>query len=309
LGISQNIANLPLFWALEKQQFQRAGLDMEVEQISGSATVFLANLARSAIDIVQASPSPPVFNQIAEGFESRIPASLGIEKPGRIASGMLVVMKEQASSIRTPADLRGKTIEGLGQGPTGFLANQVASQAGLRVGQDVTITYRARTVQDIFVLVQNKAADVFAMSEPTATQLEKQGSVVKWLTFADVMPWYQPSLLAASSEFTRNRTGLVKFLEVYLTACREINATDGRWTPEVLDIAKKWTKIDDATVLTDQGGVPYYDPNGSINMESLARVQDFWIATNQVPVRVDPARMVDLPALDAAVQAIGRTPA
>ncbi|MBV9329560.1 MAG: hypothetical protein JO352_38145, partial [Chloroflexi bacterium] len=204
-----------------------------------------------------------------------------------------------------------KTIEGaiLGSGIS-VLVELAIRQAGLVNGQTVNVQYRARTLPDIIQLAQSKGADVFGCSEPLATQGVRQGVWVEWKSIADVVPWYQPGLLAASEQSLSGsrRDAVVKWMEVYLYASREINASNCVWAPDVLNSATRWAQLE-PKVITDQGAAPYFDPNGAISMESLERVQQLWQELGQVPQPVDIQQMVDASIPGDASQHLGIFPA
>lgn len=303
-----NIAALPLFLALDKGYFDRANIEVEVELFRGGGGSQLPRLARGDIDILPAiSPQPGFFNVFNEGFEVKILASQGTERPGRLTPAWLTVLKDKQGEIKELADLRGKTIEGGAVGtPLDLLAREAARAANLRVGTDVTITYRVRQTADMITLARSKAADVIVMNEPNATNAEKEGLVVRWKGLADVTPWFQPSLLGFSPQFSANQGPVAaKFLEAYLVAVREVNASNGEWTPDLLASATKRLNVD-ASVITSQGKVPYYDPNGAISMESLQRAHDIWLDTGELKQRVDVSRVVNSAPLEEALRNIGR---
>ena len=128
----------------------------------------------------------------------------------------------------------------------------------------------------------------------------------RWLSYADLAPWYQSSLLGASSQFLQAHPDAAeKLLEVYAVTARELNATNGVWTDDLIQIVTNRAGVDAATVKT-QGGVPYYDPNVPVSIESLDRTQQLWVQNGQVKEPVDVNKLVDSEPLDRALQAIGR---
>jgi ABC-type nitrate/sulfonate/bicarbonate transport system substrate-binding protein len=144
------------------------------------------------------------------------------------------------------------------------------------------------------------------MVDPMATQAEQQGLIVRWKTTGEVVPWYQPSLLAMSSKFlTENRPAAVKFMEVYLLAAREVNAPNGQWTPDLLATAARWNNLD-PSIITAQGGVVYFEPNGFLDPASLDRSQQFWMQTNQLKQLVDVSQVMDVSPTQDALATLGK---
>lgn len=302
-----NIAALPIFLALDKGYFDRANLDVQVELFRGGGGSQLPRLARGDIDVLPAiSPQPGFFNVFNEGFEVKILASQGAERPGRLSPAWLTVLKDKENEIKQLSDLRGKNVEGGAIGtPLDLLAREAARAANLQPGRDVNITYRVRATADMLTLARAKAADVIVMNEPNATNAEREGLVVRWKSMADVTPWFQASLLGFSPQFSSNTEAASKFLEAYLVAVRDVNASNGQWTPELLQTATKRLNVNES-VITSQGQVPYYDPNGAISMESLQRAHDLWLGSGELKQRVEVSRVVNTAPLDQALQRLGR---
>jgi ABC-type nitrate/sulfonate/bicarbonate transport system substrate-binding protein len=144
------------------------------------------------------------------------------------------------------------------------------------------------------------------MVDPAATQSEKEGSVVRWASYPEVVPWYQSLVVAASdAALQRNATLVQKFLEVYVLTAREVNASNGEWTDEMVGIMSKRAGVD-PQIIRDQGGVPYYDPNGTASHESLEKSQEIWVREQQVRNPVDIARLLEEQPLQLALAAVGR---
>jgi ABC-type nitrate/sulfonate/bicarbonate transport system substrate-binding protein len=310
LKISLNpaiITYLPLLLAQEKGYFSQAGLDIDLQTYQGSANTQLPLLARGDLDLTGAAPGPALFNQLEQGFNARVVAGMSLPRAGRLNDSWLTVLKDRSSEIKQPGDLKGKTVDGAAEGsPLHLLAAEAIRQGGLTAGQDVTISFRGRTVPDQVALAKAKGADVIAIVEPAASQSEAAGDVVRWLSYPELAPWYQSLTLAASDgALQRNSAAIQKFLEVYVLACREINAANGQWSAELAGVATKYAGVD-ASIIRAQGGVPYYDPNGTPSAESLQKTQEIWVREKQVRSPVDLQRLVDDQLLQKALAAIGR---
>jgi ABC-type nitrate/sulfonate/bicarbonate transport system substrate-binding protein len=289
LAFNPNIIQLPFQIAIDKGYFDAAGLDVQVTNNQGSSNAMLPLLARGDINATNMTPSPALYSQAQQGFDIRVVASHGVEKQGRITVAWLTVLKDRAAEIKDFADLKGRTVEGGAQGTVFDL-----------------LTYRVRNTADTLALAQNKAADVIAMVDPMATQAEQQGLIVRWKTTGEVVPWYQPSLLAMSSKFlTENRPAAVKFMEVYLLAAREVDAPNGQWTPDLLATAARWNNLD-PSIITAQGGVVYFEPNGFLDPASLDRSQQFWMQTNQLKQLVDVSQVMDVSPTQDALATLGK---
>jgi NitT/TauT family transport system substrate-binding protein len=301
------VNSLPVFLAVDKGYFTNSGLDVEVIAFRGPLATQLPALAHGDIDVLNITPAPSLFNQFAQGFDIKLVASMGRPRVGRVSDIWLTVLKEQAGQVRDLTDLRGKTIEALAPASAvNFVVLQAVTQAGLTPGKDVTVQHRAGgDLSGEFALIQAKGADVFGMAEPSGTQAEKDGSVVRWKSTADIVPWYQTSFFAASSRFLQqNETAMQKLLEVFVVTSRQVNASNGTWSDELLSTAAKWLDVK-PDVITAQGGVPYCDPNSAISVDSLKKTQDFWVQQGQVKQPVDVVQIIDDRPLKSVLRVIG----
>jgi len=293
--------------ALDSGMFSQAGLNVQVQAVNGSATASLPSLAAGQVDMAVVVPAPSLYAQAAQGFNAKVVAGIDLPMQGRIGAGYLLVRKELQDSIVQPADLKGRTMEGAVEGsPLSLLTVSAVTGAGLQPGKDVTIGYHVKDPSDFLALVRNNAADVYAVAEPIATQAAQEGEAVKWKGFADLAPWYQAQYLGVSDKFlSNNRAAVEKFLEVYLKAVRQIDSTSGVWTDDLIAKASKLTNTD-PEIIKAEGGVPYFDPNGTVSTDSLSKTQDFWVSQNQVKQKVDVSSMVDASVLSDAVQSVGK---
>ena len=303
------IVYLPLLLAQDKGYFAKAGIDLDVLAYNGSSSTQLPLLAKGDIDVTPVVPNPALFNQAAQGFTDKIVAAMNLPKQGRVSDTWIVVMKDEASQIKDLKDLKGKSVDaGSTGGPMDFLVENALTAGGLDPNKDVTLSHKSKDVTTMLELARNHAVDAMGMTEPVVTQLEKEGMIVRWKTYSDIIPWYQAAQLAASAQYMQaNHAALEKFLEVYVLSSREINASNGAWTDDLLRIATSATKMQ-PDVIKGQGGVPYFGPNATVSLDSLDRVQSFWVDNAQVKQKVDPRQMVDTSVLDEALAKTGKQP-
>jgi NitT/TauT family transport system substrate-binding protein len=301
------IGYLPLLVAMDKGYFAQAGIDIDAKPFNASAATQLPLLARGDLDISPMVSVPATYNQFAQGFNVMLIAGFGTPKPGRASDAWLTVRQDKVEQIKSPADVRGKTVEGGTDGtPFAVLAYGLLDQAHLTPGSDLTLQFKARGTADMLAMAQGKVADVIAMTEPTATNAEQQGLAKRWLTYADLAPWYQSSMLGASGDFLQNHPAVAaKFLEVFAVTCREIDASNGAWTDDLIQVVSNRAGVS-ADIVKAEGGVPYYDPNVPVSLDSLDRTQQLWVRNGQVQEPIDVQKLVDTQTLNTALQDIGR---
>ncbi|MGD9989918.1 ABC transporter substrate-binding protein [Pseudonocardia sp.] len=299
LGINPaQVQYLPIMLAADRGYFRDAGVDVQIVPYQGSANAQIPLLARGDIDLSPAVAGPSLFNQYTQGFRIKLLANLTAPKPGYRDGVVFVVRKDvwDSGRVRTIADLKGLEVDASAEGnPVDFLVREALAANGLTPA-DVSLTHNARTPSDSVEFLRGNVVDVTAMSEPSATQAEQQGLGVRWLGYQDVIPWFQETFLAASETFAQQRPDDArKVMAGYLRAVEEINGAQGRWTPELLAVAAKWTG-QSPDVLTAMGGLMYWNAARSIDQAGLDRVQRFWLDTKLVQSAVPIADLVDTAA-------------
>ncbi len=302
-----NVYSLAAVDALEKGYFARANLDVQITKFTQSSVTLAPMLARGDLDIAPQTPSPSFFNLIDQGFGAKAVSVFSIGKEGRAQEAWLMLTSDKAGEIKDFADLKGKIVE---TGPIGstvyFLALSAIQRAELTPGQDVTMLTRIRGIGDFLALAKTRSQDVISVIEPLASQVEREGYGKRWKTLSDLAPWAQTVIMVASQQFLdKNGPALRKFLEVYLLTSREINAANGVWNDDLMATATKWTGLSDQ-IIRDMGGVIYFDPNGEVSTNSLARFQDIWTNVGELKHKTSLDVAVDKQPVADALGVIGR---
>src|SRR6185436_10832290 len=87
-------SNLPMLVAIEKGYFPAEGIDLKVQRYTGSSVTMMPMLARGDIDITLMAAGPALFNQRAEGFDTKIISSIGQPAPGWHDTSWIIVRKD-----------------------------------------------------------------------------------------------------------------------------------------------------------------------------------------------------------------------
>ena len=298
---------LPVFVAVDNGYFAKAGLDVDFQMAQGSSNVVLPSLAKGDIDVLPVPPTPPLFNQAAQGFNIKAVSAFGPDVPGRIASDSLMVVASKANEIKDYKDLKGRTIDASNEGSALALMSIMAIRnAGLTPGTDVKVQYNAKTGADMLALAKSGSVDVLAMPEPFATQAAQQGLVVRFKTLGEVAPWFTTAATLVSASFLQqNPQAVEKMLEVLILTGRDINKTNGDWTPAELASIQKWMKLT-PDIIQAQGKVPQFDPNMMITADGLTKTQDLWLEFGLVKQKIDVNQLLDLGPLNLALQKVGK---
>lgn len=272
--------NLAMFVAIDRGYFAKQNLNVVVTKIPGSSAVVAPMLARGDIDIAPLATNPSFFNQYDAGFDAKIIAGSSGVDPAWTSTVWLMVRQDlwDNGTIRKLADLRGKSIDMANDGTPISLVVLSALQRAHLTPADVKLSKKLKNTADWYSALKNKAFDVIGANEPAVGQLEDQKLGHKWLSMTDLVPWYQPTYLVASSGFAHDhRAAAQRFLVAYLQGVRDVLAARGKWTPDLLKEMAAWSGIAEA-VSARQGGPSYPGDMGAIDVRSLRRIQEFWLA-------------------------------
>lgn len=301
---------LPLEVGIDKGFFTQAGVNVVPVIHSGSSQSVIPSLARGDVDVATISPSPPFFNQFAQGFDAKFIASNVGGHKGYNPTMWLVVKQDawDSKAIRNPRDLRGKRMDGTSAGSEGwFLARHVMTLGALQPS-DLTFTTRFSNAADWLLALRNNVVDVQAAFEPTVTQLEAQHLGHRWISITDVDPNYQESFLAVAAPTLKARPDVVrKFLVGYINACKYVLSSNGKWTPELVRIFSKWSQLPPEVVAAIPSP-PYTGAFGRVNTNDLEQIQRFWHAMGLVPTEQDINTLVDTNLIGQAQKIAGVTP-
>ncbi len=302
-----NYAWLPIFLAVDRGYFAQQNLDVQITKYNGSATTQIPILARGDLDITPVVLGPAFFNQFSQGFDLTLIASVSQAHPGWEGATWLTVRQDlwDAKTIATPADIKGKHVDVAAVGTPGdYLLHSLATKANLPYA-DINATYALRAPPDWFAAFHNKAVDVVNCVEPVCSVLQEQGIAHKWITYNDVMPWFQDAYYASSNAFLKAHPDVVRrFLIAVLHGARDVAGTNGKWTPELLSEVAKWS----GTPLADVQRIPgpnYTGQLGTISLESMNRVQDILIGAGALKARVPDEKIIDTTQLFNARHALG----
>lgn len=285
---------LPFMVALDKGYFTDEHLDVRVTKAPGSLSLVVPFLARGDIDVAPQVMAPSFFNQYTEGFGIKIVAALDESRKGWNDTVSFMVRQDlwDSGAIRKPADLRGKRMPKPTGTPNDFLAIEIMAKAGLTMANVQMNIPIVGASTNFLPALRNKQYDAMSVPEPLATQFDKQHIAHKWLSFRDVLPGYQTAYLAFGPAFIKDHPDVAqRFLRAYLRACRTIEASNGKWTPELIDSEVKWSGQDRDAIAAIPG--PAYPGEGRISTDSIRRQEDLWLSLNMMQKNVPVAALID----------------
>jgi NitT/TauT family transport system substrate-binding protein len=302
------MTNLPILVAIDRGYFAKQNINVDVKRIQGASATVTAALARGDIDIAPQGPSPAFFNQFDAGFSAKVIAGSAGTRAGFDDISWLVVRQDlwDNHTIRKLSDLRGRTIDSANVGTPLSLNTLGALEQAHLTAADVKLTAKLNATTDWYAALSNKAYDVVATVEPESSQLEAAGLGHKWIGLAQVAPWYQTGFLAVSNDFLKqHRDVVVRFLVAFLQGERDVEASRGHFTPELAKEVEIWTGLTHDAVMHMPGPVDPGD-RGGIDLASMRRAQDYWMARGLVKTQHLMGDVIDDGPLIAARHQVPR---
>jgi NitT/TauT family transport system substrate-binding protein len=303
LGI---ITQAPVYIAMDRGYFEAEGLEanlVPVRTVSESAE--LAATAR--VDFGGMAPDPALFNALERGIQIKLLGSGGIFHQSLTGASGIIVRQDLVDSgrYRELADLKGLKIA-VGSVTAQFYVEQILNRVGLNA-TDVEFTTLA--LQDMTAGLNGRAIDAAWMVEPLIGAMRRQSLGTYVASGFDAMHGGASWLVFASPSVTgRTPEIAASFMRAYLRGLRDFHHAFGLKdaSPDpVFDALAVHSSIHDRKVLENVAMHPV-DPNGTLEIASLDRFQDYYLAHGVQNEKIDLTRYVDPAPLDAAVATLGR---
>jgi len=310
VGIISNATDATFFWAQERGYLREVGLDMETTPFN-SANFMVAPLGADQLDVGGGAPGPGLFNAILRGVNLRIVADRARAVPGTRFNCLMVRRGLMDSgAVRSFADLRGRVVaENAPAVITTYALERQLQQVGLGL-QDVSMP--TMSFPDILTGFANDAVDAAFEVEPFITIGEQRGVAQCWQPTSDLEPNFQIAVLLYGPSFAEQRSDSARrFTLANLRAMREYYRAffgDGQGRPEMLQMIANITNMRDMSLL-ERIAPSWMDPNGSVNVESLRAVEQWYRGRGEVTGQLDFNRVIDMSFVNAAVEQLGPYPA
>lgn len=307
LGMIGGVSDAAFFIAIDKGYFREQGIEIAASRL-GSAAHMVAPLGTGHLHVGGGAPSAGLLNAIAREVPLRIVADKGNMAPGH-GYEAIVVRRElwQRGALKSPADLRGRRIAIAARSISPeVILDTFLRRGGLTVN-DVDVVTLAHA--DMAAALANGSIDVALPIEPFVTHIAEKGIGVIWKRDDEILPGHQVAVVLYSPKFVEDKAELAhKFMLAYLKGARDYNDAfvkkDAGKRREVVQILTRDTSIKDPA-LYDKMVMPGIDPNGRVNLESLAHQQEWFLAKGSQKARVDLSRVVDTQFADSAVRVLG----
>lgn len=297
------VSDAGVFIAFDKGYFKQEGIDLELVTLKTAADA-PPLLARGDIEVAGGSTSAALYNAIVRGIDMRIVADKGVHPKG-LGWQVVAVRKDLAGQVKTPADLKGRKIAlSCNSCSVDYFLMVVLKQANLNI-KDVDTVDMA--VPDMLAAFGNKSIDAGVLVEPNATTASEQGLAVSWITIDQVDPGNQAAVIIMSPTFASNVDVARRFIVAYVKGLRDYNDAfvKNKGKAETISILTKYTSVKDAAQY-QKVVLAALNPDGAMNIESLAQQQEFFIERGGMTSRVDLKKAIDTQFVEYAVQKLGK---
>lgn len=290
----------PVFVAYEKGYFAEQGLDVTLEQLPGGSDMVL-QAATGGLDLGIAGTGPAFWNAASQQLGVQIIAP-GHAEGSPVATPLMISSRAcQDGSIASVTDLAGKRVAVNAPGATEFWLAAALQTAGLSLA-DVDLQFLS--FPDAVVALESGALDAAMIGEPLATRAEQEGIAVRLLADFPVQNIQPTMIFGNESWLESNPDAAAGFVAGYLRASRDLatNFND----PLHLAIIQKYTGV--PAQLIAESVKPVYSTDGTISIDSLSLLQDFFRQRGQLDYDddLDPATLVDTRYVDAANTVLGQ---
>jgi NitT/TauT family transport system substrate-binding protein len=294
--------------AADRGYFQEEGIDFEYVHFASASDIVPA-LANGQLEVGALAVNVAAFNALARGTGIRLVADRGIFRPGYgwIA---LVVRPDliESGRFRGSADLRG--LHMAVTPPLGATANAVALARLLeREGiAEEEVQFTALPFPDMNPALANRAIDAAFQSEPLLSTALQQGIAVRVVGSDEIYPNQQLGIVAYGAAFMREQPAAAqRFMVAYLRGLRDfVDAfSRGRDRAVVVQALIHHTPVKDPAAY-DRMIPTGFNPDGYMNVESMAADQEWFVAQGRLPQRADLATVVDHQYVEYTLARLGR---
>jgi NitT/TauT family transport system substrate-binding protein len=311
LGAIPSLNRAPFMIAQARGYYADEGLEVELLQFSSGGDI-VAPLAAGQIDGgISISPSAGLINAIASGLDVKIAASNGTAILNR-NTGVLIVRKDLApasgfldlSTLKTP-------VRAAATGP-GLLPEAVVLLALEKAGikpSDVRMTYLG--LPDMNIAMKNGAIDIAGGGDPLVAIGVNQGILARHRQMAELHPNIPfANFMLGPNLLKKDRKAGLGLMRAYLRAVRDYEDAfaKGKDRDAIVAILSKPLNISPQLFndLQAQGGLTYFNPDGTVTVEPLRPILEFWVRTKAVQPGFRLENLVDHSLANEAVAQLGK---
>lgn len=302
VGTTASAADAGVFLAVERGYFREQNLDVEITPFTSALTMFSA-VATGQVDVGRSAQSAGLFNGFARGIEVKLVADGSrLSKGGGYVA--IALRKDLASTVKSPADFKGRTVAIAGPGGTSeIVLDRYLRTGGLTISDVKRVTIAA---PDQLAAMRNGNIDAAIALEPGMTAMITNDLAVRLKGGDEIYPDMQAALLAFSPAFAAKSDAAQRFVNAYIKAVRDYNDAffHGKGLDEVIAVLVKYTAIKNPEVYRKivPAGI---HPDGAINAQGLKDDLAWYTSQGLVKAPVDLEKFIDGSFVRKAVDALG----
>jgi NitT/TauT family transport system substrate-binding protein len=262
-------------------------------------------LAAGQLDVGSGSIGPGLFNGGDNSTCIKIVGPLARQEVD--ASNVFLFLRHELASngsVRGYADLKGLHIGILTRDSTSeYTLVKMLGAGGLGLGDVHAVQMSYPTM---LVALANRSLDAALLPESVATAAADKNLGIKWKPVADVAPGAQFGVVLFSPHFANQRDTAVRWMSAYLQGARDYDAAFFHHVhrTKVVDALTKSSPMKDARMY-DEMGYAVIDPNGVLNLDSVADQVHWFVDAGKLHDAVDVSHVVDGSYVQAAVERLG----
>ena len=309
VGTANSATDIAVYVAEKKGFFREEGLDVSYIAFD-SAAKMIAPFASGDLDVGGGGTSAGLYNAVARGIDIKIVADKNHTPPGQGIQPLLV-RKDHVDSGRykSLADLKGMKISTAAPGSAASTTlDRALKMGGLKLA-DVDQVYMGFPQQA--VALANKAIDAAFTAEPSATQTVNSGSAVRVMGDDEIYPMHQLAVVFYAGGFIKKKPEAARrYMRAYLKGVRYYNdaIVKGRLSgprgEEIVAILAEKIPLKDNSLYKTLIP-PACDPDGKVQLKSLAEDLEFFRAAGQIEGAVTLEQALDSSFAEAAVAQLG----
>lgn len=297
IAIVPSVPGGTTYVAADEGYFRDAGLDVDIERVDslGKAVAFLAT---NHVQVAQGGINAGFYNAVAQG----LPVALALESGSSPTYHQILVRTDLKDQIRTPADLKGRTVGLSSPGSTSmYEVASVLASAKLTLKD---IDARNLAFSQMAAAMANGALDAAMEVAPFTDRMIEQKIGVPWIDPDDyIHPLPMSSVgYVVNTDWARQNADSAHKLFVALARagrdyCQAYHHGPNR--AEIVDIFLKH-RIGTDRDLLDHMAWQSRDANGDFNIASILDMQAFFQRAGVITKTSPADKLVD-PSFAAAV--------
>jgi NitT/TauT family transport system substrate-binding protein len=217
VGMLGTTGDAPLYIAFEKGYFREQNLEIEFVQF-GSALDMIAPLSAKQLDVGSGGIGAALFNAFSQGIPIKLVAET-VRTPESWKSNAWFVRSDLKDAVKTPADLKGRTVSLAATCTVIDTELSVLLDKGGLKRSDITV--KTVAYADNPAAFASKSIDFTYGFEPYATTFQSTGVAFLWLTGGSVIPNHVQSGILYGPSMTEQKDVAQRWMLAYLKGARE----------------------------------------------------------------------------------------